>query len=100
MCTELLARFYNCLIAYVYRKHEEQSRILETSDRQYSQEELHSMRKSVGMNANIVEVFQELTDKKTEYEELVELLEEETDAELCEEVHKEMEVFNATNQNI
>ena len=58
------------------------------------------MRKSVGMNANIVEVFQELTDKKTEYEELVELLEEETDAELCEEVHKEMEVFNATNQNI
>ena len=64
----VIGPFYNCLIAYAYRKHEEQSRILETSDRQYSQEELHSMRKSVGMNANIVEVFQGLTDKKAEYE--------------------------------
>ena len=85
-------------MAYVCRKHEEQSRILETNDGQYSQEELHSMRKSVGMNANIVAVFQEWNDKKAEFEELGELLEEETDAELCEEAHKEREVMYPTDE--
>ena len=50
------------------------------------------MRKSVGMNTDIVAIFQEWNDKKSEFEELGELLEEETDAELCEEAHKDREV--------
>lgn len=50
------------------------------------------MRKSLGLNTNIVTAFNEWNEKKSEFEELAELLEEETDSEMREEVHKDQEV--------
>ena len=50
------------------------------------------MRKSLGLNTNIVTAFNEWHEKKSEFEELGELLEEETDSELREEAHKDQEV--------